>query len=74
MNLVAANAELMLARIQLLESMLAEHTSWKPGVGPVAPIKPGHGGCCTCQKCGYPHDECYCEHNEIERRLGEVPA
>ena len=28
-------------------------------------IKPGHGPCCTCQDCGYHHDECVCEDNEI---------
>ena len=28
-------------------------------------IKPGHGPCCTCQDCGYYHDECVCEDNEI---------
>lgn len=24
-------------------------------------IKPIHGNCCTCQECGYYHDECNCE-------------
>ena len=28
-------------------------------------IKPTHGNCCTCQDCGYYHDECVCEDNEI---------
>lgn len=23
--------------------------------------KPMHGNCCTCQNCGYAHDECICE-------------
>lgn len=27
-------------------------------------IKPTHGNCCTCQKCGYSHEECVCTHNE----------
>ena len=27
-------------------------------------IKPTHGNCCTCQKCGQAHDECVCTHNE----------
>lgn len=27
--------------------------------------KPTHGSCCTCQKCGYYHDDCVCEHNEF---------
>lgn len=26
--------------------------------------KPTHGNCCTCQDCGYGHDECICEHND----------
>jgi len=28
-------------------------------------IKPTHGPCCTCQDCGYDHDDCVCEDNEI---------
>jgi len=28
-------------------------------------IKPGHGPCCTCQDCGYYHDDCVCGDNEI---------
>ena len=32
----------------------------------IQPIrKPTHGNCCTCQDCGYSHDECVCEDNEI---------
>ena len=31
--------------------------------------KPTHGPCCTCQKCGYPHDECVCYHNHLLRKL-----
>lgn len=27
--------------------------------------KPTHGPCCTCQDCGYYHDECVCGDNEI---------
>ena len=27
--------------------------------------KPTHGSCCTCQDCGYYHDECVCGDNEI---------
>lgn len=23
--------------------------------------KPRHGTCCTCQNCGWPHDECDCD-------------
>jgi len=25
--------------------------------------KPTHGECCTCQKCGYYHDDCTCDDN-----------
>lgn len=28
-------------------------------------IKPKHGSCCTCQKCGYNYDDCVCWHNEV---------
>lgn len=31
----------------------------------IEPIKPRHGNCCTCQKCGRFHDECVCEHNDL---------
>jgi len=27
--------------------------------------KPTHGTCCTCQDCGWYHDECICGDNEI---------
>lgn len=35
----------------------------------VSHIKPGHGSCCTCQKCGYGYDDCVCEHNELLGKL-----
>ena len=28
-------------------------------------IKPTHGPCCTCQRCGYDHDECKCLDNDF---------
>lgn len=31
--------------------------------------KPSHGPCCTCQKCGYYHDECVCYHNDLMNKL-----
>ena len=31
--------------------------------------KPTHGNCCTCQECGYGHDECVCEHNELLTKI-----
>ena len=37
-------------------------------------IKPGHGPCCTCQECGYPHDECVCEDNELIQGLLDLRA
>ncbi len=27
-------------------------------------IKPGHGNCCTCQTCGFFHDDCVCWEND----------
>lgn len=40
-------------------------------------VKPTHGPCCTCQKCGYYHEDCVCEDNhlleELERIAIEVP-
>lgn len=35
-------------------------------------IKPGHGPCCTCQFCGYIHDDCVCDDNELIRSLREL--
>lgn len=32
-------------------------------------IEPGHGPCCTCQRCGYTHDECCCNHNDFLNSL-----
>ena len=26
---------------------------------------PEHGNCCTCQRCGYDHDECKCLGNDL---------
>lgn len=26
--------------------------------------KPGHGPCCTCQRCGHDHDDCLCGISE----------
>ena len=27
-------------------------------------IKPTHGTCCTCQRCGHDHDDCLCRIND----------
>ena len=35
-------------------------------------IKPGHGPCCTCQKCGYHHDDCVCYNNDLLRGLNKI--
>ena len=34
--------------------------------------KPTHGECCTCQDCGYYHDECVCLDNEIITTIKEL--
>lgn len=34
--------------------------------------KPGHGPCCTCQSCGYSHDECCCVHNDCLQDLERI--
>jgi len=58
-------------RIRELKSLLQKYTDWRgPGVGILPHREPAHGPCCTCQECGHYHDECVCEHNEIERALG----
>ena len=35
-------------------------------------ISPGHGICCTCQKCGYNYDDCVCFHNELLDTINEA--
>jgi hypothetical protein len=43
--------------------------------------KPTHGRCCTCQDCGFSHDDCECDRNErtvrwrafIEAALATTP-
>ena len=37
-------------------------------------IKPGHGPCCTCQTCGYHHDDCVCEDNDLIQALLDLKA
>ena len=34
--------------------------------------KPTHGPCCTCQDCGYYHDDCVCYHNELLDKLNKL--
>ena len=34
--------------------------------------KPTHGSCCTCQTCGYYHDECICEDNILIAGLIDI--
>lgn len=41
----------------------------KNTAGPIAPTKPTRGSCCTCQDCGYYHDNCVCTHNELWKAL-----
>jgi hypothetical protein len=43
----------------------------------IQPIKePGHGSCCTCQKCGYYYgdgmSECVCSNNEFWEKYNEL--
>lgn len=41
-------------------------------------IQPTHGNCCTCQVCGYNHDDCNCEIREaikwIDQTLPKLKA
>jgi hypothetical protein len=66
------------ARVVELEGLLREvvcllrTSGYLRGSGPVAPIRPRHGNCCTCQDCGQAHDECVCESNEWWALLGET--
>lgn len=42
------------------------------GSDPISTVKPTHGSCCTCQDCGYYHDECVCSHNELLFELAKI--
>ena len=34
--------------------------------------KPTHGPCCVCQACGWDHDDCVCDDNEIIKAIREM--
>jgi hypothetical protein len=34
--------------------------------------KPTHGSCCTCQKCGYSHDDCTCGCSESIEKAFDI--
>lgn len=53
--------------------LLMEWTSLR-GKKKIDHIKPGHGPCCTCQTCGYHHDDCVCLHNELLDVLNSLPT
>jgi len=39
----------------------------------IQPIrKPTHGNCCTCQDCGWDHDDCICYDNEIITAINKL--
>lgn len=38
----------------------------------ILPRVPTHGSCCTCQDCGYGHDECVCNSNELVLSLNAI--
>lgn len=71
---LAAEVERRDRELSVLYRIIAERTSWKPAVGQLEHIRPGHGPCCTCQTCGYHHDDCVCEHNEIDAEIEAVKA
>lgn len=54
-------------------SLLKEWSELK-GEEKIAHVKPGHGPCCTCQTCGYHHDDCVCSHNELLDVLNNLPT
>ena len=51
--------------------ILAEYSDYNKnrGLNIADKRKPTHGSCCTCQECGYDHDDCVCLHNEIVTML-----
>lgn len=59
--------------IEKLLEVISEHTSWKPNIGYIKPSAKSHKcGCCCCSTCHEHHDDCVCEHNEIETKINEI--
>lgn len=67
---VAWNAERDAERKAIRELLIEEGIL--RGHEPIATQNPTHGSCCTCQKCGSPHDECVCTHNEVLEKLARI--
>ena len=49
--------------MDIKEFMRHEFSIMKDAV--VQKQKPTHGPCCTCQKCGFNHDDCKCWENSL---------
>ena len=66
------------AAIALLDSWLAEDPQYDKEVWPKLKeamerghVKPIHGSCCTCQRCGRHYDECRCMLDDVADELEE---
>lgn len=35
-------------------------------------VKPAHGSCCCCVRCGHSYDDCVCDHNNLLQRIMEI--
>lgn len=72
--ILGSEIERLRSENERLRAILEDWTDWRPGVGIIAHQKPVHGSCCTCQTFGNCHDDCVCEHNEIERAMQSASA
>jgi hypothetical protein len=59
----------MMIDIEFVKQLLREYGDLKESDDIIQHRTPRHGPCCTCQTCGYYHDECVCTHNEIIIKL-----
>ena len=53
----------MIDKSELIETLIEHHYLTSDELEPIT--KPTHGECCCCQDCGYDHDMCVCENNEL---------
>ena len=59
-------------KLEDIKALLREYADLKDTDESIPSIKAGHGPCCTCQTCGYGHDECVCIHNELIQKLADL--
>jgi len=51
--------------------MVLKDLGYIKGYKPIEKIKAGHSTCC-CSTCGYYHDDCVCDHNDLIEKLENI--